>query len=54
MPATEGTRRTRHELELRCDAIAILTLLQLGLDPAFGRFGGSEADALQRADRNDD
>ena len=46
--------RTRHELELRCDAIAILTLLQLGLDPAFGRLGGSEADALQRAARDDD
>ena len=30
----ESDVRTRHELELRCDAIAILTLLHLGLDPA--------------------
>jgi hypothetical protein len=30
----ERDARTRHELELRCDGIAILTLLQLGLDPS--------------------
>ena len=28
-----GRRHSRQELELRCDAIAVLTLLDLGLDP---------------------
>jgi hypothetical protein len=31
---TGSDAHRRHELELRCDAIAILTLLHLGLDPA--------------------
>ena len=44
----------RREVELRCDAIAVLTLLQLDLDPALVVLGGSEADALQRTDRNKD
>ena len=29
-----GDARARQELELRCDGIAVLTLLELGLDPA--------------------